>query len=131
VNAFYAERKKTNSPGIAAFPAKPYGKTRMYKQARQIWCEQDGILSFEWVMLTTLMVIGVVGGSAARDAIIDELGTPPGRARLDNSYTIAYPCCWRLAPTPLAALPAARRTGERFELTDVLVFTDCARASAR
>lgn len=41
----------------------------------RLWQEDDGVLSFEWVLLLTLLVIGIVGGiAAARDAIIDELG---------------------------------------------------------
>ena len=41
----------------------------------RMWKEQDGVLSFEWVLLVTLLTFGVVSGIAAsRDAIIDELG---------------------------------------------------------
>ena len=40
-----------------------------------MWKEDDAVLSFEWVLLVTLLTIGIVGGIAsARDAIIDELG---------------------------------------------------------
>ena len=42
---------------------------------RRIWCEDEGVLTFEWVLLVTLLTIGVVSGlAAARDAVIDELG---------------------------------------------------------
>lgn len=41
----------------------------------QAWQEEDGVLTFEWVLIITLVVIGIVGGlAAARDGIIDELG---------------------------------------------------------
>jgi hypothetical protein len=41
----------------------------------RFWHPDDGGLSFEWTLVATLIVIGVVGGlAAARDAIIDELG---------------------------------------------------------
>jgi Flp pilus assembly pilin Flp len=41
----------------------------------QIWREDDGVLSFEWTLVATLVVFGIVGGlAAARDVIIDELG---------------------------------------------------------
>ena len=41
----------------------------------RMWHEDQGVLSFEWVLLLTLLAIGIVGGiAAARDAIISELG---------------------------------------------------------
>lgn len=47
----------------------------MKRFLNQAWQEEDGVLTFEWVMILTLVVIGVVGGlAAARDGIIDELG---------------------------------------------------------
>ena len=59
----------------------------------RLWNEDEGVLSFEWVLLTTLLVFGVAGGLvAARDAIIDELGdVAQGMLALDGSYTITYP----------------------------------------
>jgi hypothetical protein len=37
--------------------------------------DRDGVLAFEWVLLVTLLTIGIVSGLAgAPDAIIDELG---------------------------------------------------------
>ena len=55
--------------------------------------EDDGVLSFEWTLLTTLLVLGVVAGLAAgRDAIIDELGdAAQAMLALDNSYSIDWP----------------------------------------
>lgn len=42
---------------------------------KRVWDEDEGVLSFEWILLVTLLVIGIVGGVAAsRDAIIDEMG---------------------------------------------------------
>ena len=59
----------------------------------RMWREEDGVLSFEWVMLVTLLVIGIVSGLAgARDAIIDELGdVAEAMLALDQSYTIDLP----------------------------------------
>jgi len=53
--------------------------------------EDDGVLSFEWTLLVTLLTIGIVGGLAgARDAIIDELGDVAQAAQgIDQSYTIS------------------------------------------
>ena len=55
-----------------------------------IWEEEQGVLTFEWVLLLTLLVIGVVGGVAAvRDALSIELGGVSGAAvSLDQSYTV-------------------------------------------
>ena len=42
---------------------------------RKAWCEDDGVLSFEWTIVMVVIVFGIVGGiAAARDALIDELG---------------------------------------------------------
>jgi Flp pilus assembly pilin Flp len=44
----------------------------MKRTLARLWREQDGSLSFEWTMVLTLLVIGIVSGlAAARDAIID------------------------------------------------------------
>jgi Flp pilus assembly pilin Flp len=60
---------------------------------RRLWAETDGVLSFEWALLLTVMVIGVVAGlSAARDAIIDEFGdVAQAMLAVDHSMTIAFP----------------------------------------
>jgi hypothetical protein len=56
-----------------------------------MWTEEDGVLSFEWTLLLTLLTIGIVGGlAAARDAIIDELGDVAEAAQaFDQSYSLA------------------------------------------
>ena len=57
---------------------------------QKCWAETDGVLSFEWTLLLTLLVIGIVSGLAgARDAIIDELGDiAHGAICLDQSYSL-------------------------------------------
>ena len=59
----------------------------------RIWLEDDGVLSFEWILLVSLLTIGIVGGIAgARDAIIDEFGdVAQAMLNLDQSYTILHP----------------------------------------
>jgi Flp pilus assembly pilin Flp len=59
----------------------------------RISLEDDGVLSFEWTLLSTLLAIGIVGGiSAARDAIVDELGdTAQVMLAVDQSYRIGMP----------------------------------------
>lgn len=56
----------------------------------QFWQRDDGVLTFEWVLLITVVVIGVVGGlSSVRDAIISELGDLAAAAvAIDQSYTV-------------------------------------------
>ena len=50
-----------------------------------------GVLTFEWILLMTVLVLGIVGGlSAVRDATIDELGDVAAAAlSLDMSYEVA------------------------------------------
>ena len=60
---------------------------------KRMWMEDEGVLSFEWILLLTLLVIGVVGGvAAARDAIVDEFGdVAQAIITLDQSYIIMDP----------------------------------------
>lgn len=57
----------------------------------KMWREEEGVLSFEWTLLLTLLTIGVVAGlAAARDAIIDELGDVAEAAQaIDQSYSLS------------------------------------------
>ncbi|MGQ9503517.1 MAG: hypothetical protein ACUVQG_07030 [Thermogutta sp.] len=65
-------------------------KTRLAKLFHSL-NDDCGVLSFEWILLITLIVIGIVGGlSAARDAVISELGDIVGAAvHVDQSYTVS------------------------------------------
>jgi Flp pilus assembly pilin Flp len=57
----------------------------------QMWREDEGVLSFEWILLLTLLVLGLISGlTGARDAFIDELGDiAEGMICLDQSFTLA------------------------------------------
>jgi len=59
----------------------------------RVWSEDQGVLTFEWILLITVLVIGVVGGlSAVRDAVISELGdVAEAMISLDQSYSIIQP----------------------------------------
>lgn len=59
----------------------------------RMWQEEEGVLSFEWTMLTSLLTVGVVSGVAAvRDAAIDEMGDlAQAMVSLDQSYYIQPP----------------------------------------
>ena len=92
------------------------------KSVMRMWKEEDGVLSFEWVLLLTLLTIGIVSGvAAARDAIIDELGdVAEAMLALDQSYTIDDPLQVQVhAPTTSAASDS--------QFVDAMLFTDCGR----
>ena len=59
----------------------------------RVWREDEGVLTFEWILLITVLVIGIVGGlSAVRDALITELAdVAEAMVSLDQSYTILEP----------------------------------------
>jgi Flp pilus assembly pilin Flp len=63
----------------------------MHRWFKQLWHEDDGVLSFEWTLIAVLLVFGIVAGvAAARDAIIDELGDLAEAAlQFDQSYSFA------------------------------------------
>jgi len=60
---------------------------------KRLWREDEGILTFEWILLLTVLVIGVIGGvGAIRDAIIHEAqGVVGAMVALDQSYYLAQP----------------------------------------
>ena len=65
----------------------------MKNSLARIWREETGVLTFEWILLITVLVIGLVGGlSAVRDALIDEMGdVSEGVVSLDQSYWVNAP----------------------------------------
>ena len=89
----------------------------------RMWKEEDGVLSFEWVLLVTLLTIGVVAGLAgARDAIIDELGdVAQAMLALDQSYTIDFP----LAVAVHTPVPVSSASDSSF--IDAMLYVDCGR----
>jgi hypothetical protein len=66
---------------------------------KRVWNEDRGVLTFEWILLITLIVLGVVGGlTAARDGLIDELGdVAEAVVNVDQS--------WSIAPSPCEPCP--------------------------
>ena len=68
-------------------------RSRMRALLARMWREDSGVLSFEWVMLSSLLTFGIVSGIAgARDAIVDELGdVSEAMLSLDQSYSIDFP----------------------------------------
>src|SRR5262245_29071600 len=106
------------------FPCSWYKEFRMKNVFVRMWKEEDGVLSFEWVLLVTLLTIGIVGGiAAARDAIIDELGdVAEAMLALDQSYTITFPL-----EVIVHVGPSSSASDSSF--TDAFIFTDCSRAT--
>jgi len=90
----------------------------------RMWKEEDGVLSFEWVLLVTLLTIGIVSGlAAARDAIIDELGdVAQAMLALDQSYTIDFPLNVDVHTTDSSSASDS-------SFTDAASFVDCGRTS--
>ncbi len=89
---------------------------------KSLWTEEDGVLSFEWTLLLTLLVIGIVSGVAAvRDGIIDELGdVAQMMLAVDQSYTISFPL-----NVDVHTVDATSSSDSSF--TDALIYTDCDR----
>src|SRR5262245_47694485 len=84
--------------------------------------EEDGVLSFEGVLLLTLLKIGINSGlTADRDAIIDELGDIAQAAQaFDQSYSLSdfdIPGIYNNNPSVYTETAADR------------AFVDCARSS--
>lgn len=97
---------------------------------RQAWCEEDGVLSFEWTMLLTLLTIGIVAGvAAARDGIIDELGdVAQAMLSVDGSYIISQPLAITVDPDGIGPAPAQHMGGgSDSSFTDAMIYTDCDR----
>jgi len=91
--------------------------------AQRLWKEDEGVLSFEWILLVTLLVIGIVSGvAAARDAVIDEFGdVAQAMLALDQSYSIDFPLAIQVhAPTVSSASDS--------EFIDDTDYVDCDRA---
>lgn len=93
--------------------------------SKSAWSEQEGVLSFEWILLVSLLCFGIVGGLAAsRDAVIDELGdVAQAMQALDASYTIDFPLVFTIDGVSTGG---ASDSG----FTDAITYTDCTRAAA-
>ena len=92
----------------------------MKKMFARMMKKEDGVLSFEWILLVTLLTIGIVAGlSAARDAIIDEFGdVAQAMLSLDQSYTIDF-------PLNIDVHIVDNTSASVSSFTDALIYTDC------
>jgi hypothetical protein len=94
-----------------------------------MWKEDDAVLAFEWVLLVTLLTIGIVGGvAAARDAIIDELGdVAQAMISVDQSYTVNFPLGVLVHAPPTIGGGSG---GSNSSFADDALFSDCNRVSS-
>jgi Flp pilus assembly pilin Flp len=88
------------------------------------WTEDDGVLSFEWTMIVTLLCLGIVGGlAAARDAVIDELGdVAQAMLALDHTYYIDLPLVFEVDDQEIGG-------GSDSGFEDAVTFNACGRAT--
>jgi Flp pilus assembly pilin Flp len=87
---------------------------------KRLWREDEGILTFEWILLLTLLVIGVIGGVAGiRDAIIHECqGVVGAMVSLDQSYYIAAPLGVSVQPMGTASSTFCTSSAVYSQFTD-------------
>ncbi|MGV3605686.1 MAG: hypothetical protein ACO1RA_04700 [Planctomycetaceae bacterium] len=100
----------------------------MATMIQSVWQEDDGLLSFEWVMLVTLLTIGVVAGAtAARDGIIDELGdSAESMLAVDGSFRIDFPLQVSINPDGAGPGTVVGQASDS-QFVDGERFTDCDR----
>src|SRR5258705_7924021 len=117
--------RRRGAPHQFCFCVSGTKEIRMKIVLARMWKEEDGVLSFEWVLLVTLLTIGIVGGlAAARDAIIDELGdVAQAMLALDQSYTIDFPLNVDVHTTDSSSASDSA-------FTDAATYTDCGRTAA-
>ena len=104
-------------------------KSTMKRCLQKMWIEQDAVLSFEWTILLTLLVIGIVSGLAgARDAIIDELGDFAEAAQgIDQSYSLAG---LSIDFDGNGSIDFTTNASDYTEGPEDFVYTDCTRSAA-
>lgn len=101
----------------------------MKKLSFRILHEDSAILTFEWILLITVLVIGIVGGlSCVRDAYVWELGGVTGAiVALDLSYLINHPVLLKTtagegAPPPIFEMVSGTAVGTKYEYTPPEIF---------
>src|SRR5687768_17031864 len=51
----------------------------MIHRLSQLWRDQSGVLTFEWIILTSIVVVGLIAAMGTlRDALVNELGDLSG-----------------------------------------------------
>lgn len=98
----------------------------------KLWHETDGVLSFEWTLLTSLLTVGVISGvTAVRDSTVDEFGDlSQAMLCLDQSYYIDAPLVigvhdWAFGINNVPSSASSSR------FVDAMAFGDCSRGGIR
>lgn len=86
-------QSKSGNAGSVLDNSSPCSLQGFAAMMTRIWRQDEGVVTFEWILLLTLLVIGVVGGVAGiRDAILHECqGVVGAMVSLDQSYSICGP----------------------------------------
>ena len=65
----------------------------------RIWREDDGVLSFEWILLSSMLAVGVISGIAGtREALLAEfIDVTEAISALDQSYRIEPPATFEIS----------------------------------
>lgn len=110
----------------------------MKKFWERLWREEDGVLSFEWTMLTSLLTVGVVSGiSSVRDAAIDEMGDlAQAMISLDQSYYVQPPLAAEVHTIGLTGWGSSGGFGavssaSGSQFVDAAAFRDCQRTGMK
>ena len=96
----------------------------------QVIREDDGVLSFEWVLMVTIIVVGIVAGlAAARDGVVEEIGdAAEAMVSLDQSFFVDFPLQPSIIDPDLGMTePNAGASDSGF--TDFAVAFDCTRGN--
>lgn len=86
----------------------------------RIMKDENGVLTFEWILLITLLVIGIIGGIAAiRDALIIECAETAGAiVALNQSYSVSGPYTITVSDQKGVEITMTETTGTKSEYTD-------------
>lgn len=59
----------------------------------RLWKEDEGVLTFEWILLTSILVLGLIAAlGTVRDALVNELADLAGAAHsINQSYSVRNP----------------------------------------
>lgn len=104
----------------------------MKKLLWKMWHECEGVLSFEWTLLSSLLTVGVIGGIAAvRDSTVDELGDlAQAMLCLDQSYFIDAPLVIGVHDYAYGynRYPSSAASSQ---FVDAMAYSDCNRGNVR
>jgi Flp pilus assembly pilin Flp len=97
----------------------------------KVWHETDGVLSFEWTLLTSLLTVGVIGGvTAVRDSTIDEFGdVSQAMLSLDQSYYVDAPLAINVHDYYYGNFSPSGASNSQF--VDAASYADCARGNVK